>query len=136
MHLDRKSGDFLLDPAVLQACLPGCEDLEETGPDAYNARMKVGIGMIKGTFTGSVKIVDKVEPERYTMEVDGRGPQGHVTGTGSLEFVEDGDKTTIKYSGDAQIRGTMARVGARMIQPAARQVLGQFFACLEQKAAG
>jgi carbon monoxide dehydrogenase subunit G len=57
-----------------------------------------------------------------------------VSGAGTLELVENGGKTTVKYSGDANIRGTMARVGARMVQPAARQIVGQFFGCLESKA--
>jgi carbon monoxide dehydrogenase subunit G len=96
--------------------------------------MKVGIAMIKGTFNGKVKITDKVEPSSYSMQVEGSGPQGQVSGTGTLELVEQDGKTVVKYNGDANIRGTMARVGARMIQPAARQIVGQFFGCLESKA--
>jgi carbon monoxide dehydrogenase subunit G len=44
------------------------------------------------------------------------------------------EQTTVRYTGEANIRGTIARVGARMIQPAARQIVGQFFGCLESKA--
>lgn len=130
----QKVWEFMLDPDVLQSCLPGCEGLEKTGDDQYDARMKVGIGMIKGTFSGSVKITDKQEPEQYSMAVEGSGPQGQVSGKGLLELVEDEGKTTVKYTGDANVRGTMARVGARMIQPAARTIVGQFFECLESKA--
>ena len=126
--------DFLMDPAVLEACLPGAEGMTEIGPDEYSATMKVGIAMIKGTFNGKVKIKDKIEPSSYTMEVEGSGPQGQVSGVGTLELSEQDGKTTVKYNGDANIRGTIARVGARMIQPAARQIVGQFFGCLETKA--
>jgi carbon monoxide dehydrogenase subunit G len=126
---------FLLDPAVLRQCLPGCERLEEVGPDEYTATMKIGIAMIRGTFEGRVKISDKQEPERYTMQVEGSGPQGQVSGTGTLELVENGGTTTVRYRGDATVRGTLARVGARMIQPAAKTIVGQFFGCLEKKAA-
>jgi carbon monoxide dehydrogenase subunit G len=126
--------EFLHDPNVLQQCLPGCEGLQQVGEDEYTATMKVGIAMIKGTFSGRVKIDNKVEPESYTMEVEGSGPQGQVSGTGTVELVEQDGKTTVKYSGDANVRGTIARVGARMIQPAARTIVGQFFSCLESKA--
>jgi uncharacterized protein len=126
--------DFLLDPAVLQQCLPGCERLDQLGEDEYAATMKIGIAMIKGTFSGKVKITDKVEPESYTMAVEGSGPQGQVSGVGKLVLVEADEITTVKYSGDANVRGTIARVGARMVQPAARQIVGQFFGCLEGKA--
>lgn len=126
--------DFLLDPDVLYQCLPGCEKLERVGEDEYAATMKIGIAMIKGTFGGKVKITDKVEPESYTMAVEGSGPQGQVSGVGKLTLVEADGKTTVQYSGDANVRGTIARVGARMVQPAARQIVGQFFGCLEGKA--
>lgn len=126
--------DFMLDPDVLQQCLPGCEKLDKLGEDEYAATMKIGIAMIKGTFTGTVKITDKVEPESYTMGVEGSGPQGQVSGVGKLVLVETDGKTTVQYQGDANVRGTIARVGARMVQPAARQIVGQFFGCLEGKA--
>lgn len=126
--------DFLLDPEVLRQCLPGCEKLDQIGDDAYEASMKIGIAMIKGTFSGQVKITDKVAPESFTMEIDGSGPQGQVSGVGKLTLSETDGKTTVHYSGDANVRGTIARVGARMIQPAARQIVGQFFGCLEGKA--
>ena len=125
---------FLLDPDVLRQCLPGCERLNETGPDEYEATMKIGVGMVRGTFTGRVKISDKQEPESYRMLVEGSGTQGQVSGEGELRLAEENGQTRVSYSGTANVRGSLARVGARMMQPAARMVVGQFFKCLESKA--
>jgi carbon monoxide dehydrogenase subunit G len=126
---------LLLDPDVLKATLPGCEKLEEVGEDEYVATMKIGISFIKGTFSGKVKISDKNEPESYTMAVEGSGPQGQVSGVGTLQLIEQGDTTLVKYQGDANVRGSLARVGARMIQPAAKTIVGQFFDRMEKEAA-
>jgi carbon monoxide dehydrogenase subunit G len=125
---------LLLDPEVLKASLPGCEKLEQIGPDEYAATMKIGVAMIRGTFNGKVKITDKQEPERYTMSVDGSGPQGQVSGVGTLELVDQGDSTLVRYKGDANVRGTLARVGARVVQPAAKMIVGQFFDKMEKEA--
>ncbi|MCC6704887.1 MAG: carbon monoxide dehydrogenase subunit G [Thermomicrobiales bacterium] len=125
--------NMMLDPEVLKASLPGCEKLEAIGEDEYAATMKIGIAMIKGTFSGKVRITDKVAPERYTMHIEGSGPQGQVNGSGQLEFIDNGDTTTVKYNGEANVTGTIARVGARMIQPAARTIAGQFFKSIETK---
>ena len=125
---------FLLDPDVLRQCLPGCERLEATGPDEYQATMKIGVGMVRGTFTGRVRISDKQEPESYRMLVEGSGTQGQVSGEGELRLADDNGQTRVSYSGTANVRGSIARVGARMMQPAARMVVGQFFKCLESKA--
>jgi uncharacterized protein len=126
---------FMLDPETLKQCLPGCEKLDQVGEDEFTATMKIGVAMIRGTFNGRVKISDKQEPERYTMMVEGSGPQGQVSGTGTLELIEQDGSTLVRYKGDANVRGTLARVGARVMQPAAKMIVGQFFSCLETKAA-
>ena len=125
--------ELMLDPDVLKACLPGCEKLELVGPDEYVATMKIGISFIRGTFQGKVKITDKQEPERYTMAIEGSGPQGQVSGVGTLELVDEGEATLVKYQGEANVRGTLARVGARVIQPAAKTIAAQFFERMESQ---
>jgi carbon monoxide dehydrogenase subunit G len=125
---------FLLDPETLRQCLPGCERLEAVGPDEYEATMKIGVAAIRGTYQGRVKISDKDEPASYRMLVEGKGGAGQVSGEGRLELIEEDGQTRVRYSGTATIRGTLARVGARVMQPAAKMVVGQFFNCLEAKA--
>jgi len=132
----QKVWDLLLDPAVLKDALPGCEKLDVVGPDEYAATMKIGVAMIRGTFTGKVKITDKNEPSSYAMSVEGAGPQGQVSGVGTLELIDQGEKTLVRYKGDAKIRGTLARVGARVVQPAAKMIVGQFFDRIEKSATG
>ena len=127
---------FLLDPETLRQCLPGCEKLDEIGPDEYEATMKIGVAAIRGTYQGRVKISDKQEPDSYRMLVEGKGPAGQVSGEGRLELFDEGDQTRIHYQGTANVRGTLARVGARVMQPAAKMVVGQFFNCLAGKANG
>ncbi len=126
---------FMLDPDVLKSCLPGCDKLEEIGEDEYLATMTIGIAMIKGRYEGRVKISDRNEPNSYKMLVEGSGPQGQVSGEGTIQLEEQDGGTHVVWSGDANVRGTLARVGSRVMQPAARMIVGQFFTCLEQKAA-
>ena len=125
---------FLLDPDTLRQCLPGCDRLEPVGPDEYEATMKIGVAAIRGTYEGRVQITDKQEPERYRMRVEGKGSAGQVTGEGTLELIEEDGQTRVHYTGTATVRGTLARVGARVMQPAAKMVVGQFFNCLASKA--
>ena len=127
---------LMLDADTLMACLPGCERLDLVGEDEYEATMTIGVAMIKGKYEGHVKISDKVEATSFRMFIEGKGPQGQVSGDGLIQFnaAEDGG-TVVSWSGDPQIRGTLARIGSRVIQPAAKMIVGQFFKCLEQTAA-
>ncbi len=127
---------LLLDPTILQQCLPGTEELVEVGPEEYEARMKIGVAAIRGTYQGKVKIVDKDEPNSYRMVVEGKGPAGQISGDAQMVLAEDGDGTIVQWSGNANVRGTLARVGGRVMQPAAKMIVGQFFSCLEGKADG
>ena len=63
----------LNDPEILKQAIPGCEKLEATGVDEYKATMKIGVGGVKGTFEGKVKLSDKKQPDSYRMAVEGSG---------------------------------------------------------------
>ena len=124
----------LTDPEVLKRCIPGCERLEKTGENAYAATLRAGVGSIKGIFTGNVRLEDLRAPEHYRLVVDGKGQPGFLKGTGDLDLEEQGDATIIKYTGDVQVGGTIASVGQRMIQGAARMMASQFFTAIEAEA--
>ena len=127
---------LLLDPKILQQCLPGAEDLVEVGPEEYEATMKIGVAAIRGTYQGRVRIADKDEPNSYRMFVEGKGPAGQIGGEATMELAEENGGTLLRWSGKANVRGTLARVGGRVMQPAAKMIVGQFFGCLEGKLEG
>ena len=124
----------LLDPAVLARCIPGCERLEATGEHAYATTLRAGVGAIKGVFTGNVRLEELRPPEHYRISVDGKGQPGFLKGTGALDLEERDGATVIKYAGDVQVGGTIASVGQRMIQGAAKMMAAQFFTALEAEA--
>src|SRR4029077_17305274 len=69
--------DLLQDPAVLAKALPGTERLELVGDDRYEGVMKVSVGPVTAAkFDVTVALKDKVAPERFTMQIDGKGGVG------------------------------------------------------------
>ena len=124
----------LIDPAVLQRCIPGCERLEKTGENSYSTTMRAGVGSITGIFTGNVKLEDMRPPSHYRIIVDGKGQPGFLKGAGDLDLEEVDGKTVVDYKGDVQVGGTIASVGQRMIQGAAKMMATQFFTAIEAEA--
>ena len=122
--------DLLLDPDSLRQCIPGVESLTETGPDHWDAVMKVGVAAIKGTYKGKVAIVDKQPPTNYTLQVEGSGGPGFVKGTARISLEASGDTTSVKVDGDGQVGGMLAGVGQRMLPGVAKMLMNQFFECL------
>jgi carbon monoxide dehydrogenase subunit G len=125
---------LLVDPEVLQRCIPGCEQLEKTAENTYSATIRAGVGAIKGVFTGTVRLEDMRPPEHYRIVVEGKGSPGFLKGSGNLDLGEQGEGTLIKYTGDLQLGGTIAGVGQRMIQGTAKMMASQFFTALEAEA--
>lgn len=125
---------LLVDPAVLQRCIPGCERLEQTAENIYSATIRAGVGPIKGVFTGTVRLEEMRPPEHYRIVVEGKGAPGFLKGSGNLNLEAEGDGTLIRYTGDLQLGGTIASVGQRMIQGTAKMMASQFFTALEAEA--
>jgi len=114
----------LFDPVILAAVMPGCEKLELVDGQ-YVGEIKVKVGPIQGKFTGKVDLNDKIEPESYTMVVDGRGAPGFVKATAAVRLTAEGERTRVFYDTDAQIGGKIASVGQRLIEASARAVVAQ-----------
>jgi carbon monoxide dehydrogenase subunit G len=120
------------DPDRLSKLVPGLEKLEVLGPDEFAGTINVGIAAVKGSYSGKIKLEDKRAPEHYKMLVDGKGKMGFVKGSGTLDLIAKApNETVVKYSGDAQVGGTLQQVGQRLIDSAAKMMLGQFFAAAE-----
>ena len=124
----------LINPEVLQRCIPGCEKLERTGENTFAATIRAGVGSIKGVFNGTARLEDLREPEHLRIVVDGKGQPGFLKGSGDLDLEPADSGTKLSYTGDVQVGGTIASVGQRMIQGTAKMMAAQFFTCLGAEA--
>ena len=127
---------LLTDPQSLQHCTPGCKRLSEIAADEYEATMEVGIGPIKGTFHGKISMKEKTPPRSYRLIVEGSGAAGFVRGEGNLTLHDEAvDQTAVQVFGDGQVGGMMAGVGQRLIEGVAKQLMAQFFQCMQTRLA-
>ncbi len=127
-----KVWELFNDPQRLSRLIPGCEDLQTLVPDEFSGTINVGIAAVKGTYSGKLRLEDKRAPEHYRMVVDGKGKQGFVRGSGTLDLIAaDSNATVVRYAGDVQIGGPLMQVGQRMLDSAAKMMLGQFFAAAD-----
>ena len=117
----------LLDPDTLAKALPGCDRLEQVGPGEFKAVMKVGVGPIKGTFDGKVRLSDLEPPNRYRMALEGTGSPGFVRGEAGMQLSEIETGTRVAYNADVQVGGLIASVGQRMLGGVSKMMLDQFF---------
>ncbi|HUR07907.1 MAG TPA: carbon monoxide dehydrogenase subunit G [Nonomuraea sp.] len=123
--------DALQDPAVLVRTIPGCERLEETGPDTYRMTVTAGVASIKGVYQGEVSLAEPSAPESFVLRARGQGAPGTVEATVQVRLSEVGEGTRVDYDADAVIGGMIGGVGQRMLGSVAKRTAGEFFAAVE-----
>lgn len=118
---------------VLARIVPGCERLEQVGDNEFEGTVKIGIQSIKGTYSGKIRLEDIEPPRHYKLVAAGRSANGVVDGTGTVDLEEQDGQTILNYSGDAQIGGTLASVGQRLIEGASKQLINQSLKALTEQ---
>ncbi|TCP44058.1 CoxG family protein [Rhodovulum marinum] len=119
----------LTDPDTLKACIPGCEELEGSIADGFEATVKQKVGPVKATFRGAVTVSDLVPEQSYTISGEGKGGvAGFAKGRADvrLEDTEEGG-TELIYDVHAEVGGKLAQLGSRLIHGTARRLADQFF---------
>ena len=119
--------EALGDPAILRRSIPGCESLTATGPDTYEATLKIGVPGIKGVYTGTAAISDEHPPDSLRIGFDGKGGPGFVRGSAVIVLSPDGAATRVECEADVQVGGLIAAIGSRLIEATARKLAGDFF---------
>src|SRR5881409_1711417 len=122
-----KVWNAFLDPATLQKAIPGCDKLEMIAPDEYKATLKIGVGAVKGTFEGKVRLLDKKAPDSYRLAAEGSGGPGFVRADTLITLSDAEGGTRVSYSADVQIGGLIAGVGQRMLGGVSKMMADQFF---------
>lgn len=122
----------LNDPAVLVRTIPGCQRLEETGPDSYRMTVSAGVGSIKGVYAGQVQLRDQEEPASFVLSASGSGAPGTVSADVKVTLQENGDGVTrLEYDADAIVGGMIGGVGQRMLTGVAKKTAGEFFSAVD-----
>ena len=121
--------DKLNDPAVLKACIPGCEELTKSGDNQFEAVAKMKVGPVSARFKGKVTLTDLDPPNGYRISGEGEGGvAGFAKGGATVALAEQEGGTRLTYNVEAQIGGKLAQLGQRLVNGAAKKLADEFFA--------
>ena len=127
----------LNDPAVLKACIPGCQSLEKNGEHGFKAVAKIKIGPVSATFSGSVELSDLDPPNGYKISGEGQGGiAGFAKGSASVRLTDAPEGTKLAYEVEANVGGKIAQLGSRLINGVAKNLADKFFANFAAAVAG
>lgn len=123
----------LLDPEVLKAAVPGCEEISGTVAEGFEAAVVQKVGPVKARFTGLVTFADIVEGESLVLNGEGKGgAAGFAKGAAKValepaELESGAAGTKLSYEVEAKVGGKLAQLGSRIIDGFARKMADEFF---------
>jgi uncharacterized protein len=125
---------FLIDPNQVGSCGPGVETIEVIDDTHFKATAKVGVGFISARFNVNMELVDLEAPDKANIKAHGQAPGSAVDATATMNLSDgEGGGTQMDWVADVNISGTLASVGARLIEGTANKMIGQTFDCIRAK---
>ena len=128
--------EALNDPAILKACIPGCESIEKVSDAEYKVVMTAAIGPVKAKFNGKLVLADLNPPHSYSIAFEGTGgAAGFGKGSAQVSLLPESSGTRLTYKATASVGGKLAQIGSRLIDGVARKMADDFFARFNATAA-
>ena len=125
---------FVIDPNQVGQCGPGVESIEVIDDTHFKATAKVGVGFINARFVVNMEMAELHPPDRAVIKAHGQAPGSAVDATAEMTL-SDGTSggTRMDWSADVAIAGSLASLGARLIEGTANKMIGQTFDCMKSK---
>ncbi|HYL41328.1 MAG TPA: carbon monoxide dehydrogenase subunit G [Candidatus Binatus sp.] len=125
---------FLLDFRALGACGPGVESVELL--DARRARVhaRLGLGVITARFAIELEPGGLERPEHATIQGRGDAPGTQVEGRAEMRLSGPPEgPTEVAWTAQVELFGSLAGVGARLVEGAAGRLIDQAFECVRSR---
>lgn len=127
----------LMDPHFVAQSAPGVESVEAIDPTHFKVVSGFGVGSIKVRFAMDVELLDIVSNKSASMRVRGKAPGSAVDVVSRLEIQDAGPgRVRLNWSATSEISGTVASVGARLMEGTARKLTEQFWTDFARRVGG
>jgi carbon monoxide dehydrogenase subunit G len=119
----------ITNPALMAACIPGCEAIEVVDPKTYRARILVEVGPIKARFALVVEITSEEPPARVVCVTRGEeGSRASMLSANSelLLAAASENATEVKYASDVSVTGRLGKFGLGVMKKKAESLGAKF----------
>lgn len=122
---DEQIWPLIFDPQSLLKLIPGCEEIEQTGPNEYQSTIRVSIGPIKGAYQADIQILEVDPPHFCRMHAAVNGANGAISGQADFKLEAAGEQTHLSYHGKAIITGALGKMNPRFVEGIAKTLIKQ-----------
>jgi len=118
----------LMDPHFVAQSAPGVESVDAIDPTHFKVISGFGVGSIRVRFTMDVELFDIDAGKSAKMRVRGKAPGSAIDVVSSMRIDDAGaGSSQLDWSATSEVSGTVASVGARLMEGTARKLTEQFW---------
>ena len=118
---------LLTDPHFVAGNGPGVQSVEVIDPTHFRVISGFGVGSIKLVFVLDVELADMIPLVGFTMRTRGKVPGSAIDVRAKVTMEDIDGGTRLNWEADTEVSGTVAGIGARLLEGAARKLTEQFW---------
>jgi len=129
-----KVWNFISSPESIAQCLPGVEEYKVLEGKRTEARVKIGVGFIKGTFKVNSRVLEE-DPQnrRAKLLVDGSGVTSAFKAEIQISCNPHPEGSELGWVAEATVSGPLGSVAKGLIEGASQKVVNQTLECVTRK---
>jgi carbon monoxide dehydrogenase subunit G len=121
----------ILDPAILQKCIPGCESVELLDATRLQVNVTTSLPGLKGPYGVVVNLVQQQAPNLIVLGVKRQGRGGSVDATANINITDEADGALVTYDANAELSGPIA-IANTVGKPIVNSTLASVFQNLDK----
>lgn len=120
--------EALMDPSVLQQCIPGCIEVSRRSPTEYAIKLRAKVAAIDTDYEGEILLSDVDAPNSCTLVFEGKGAAACLAiGTAQVNLSTKDQGTRVAYTVAGMTGGKLAECGEGLLLKAGEKIIEKFF---------
>jgi len=129
-----KVWNFISTPESIAQCLPGVEEYKVLEGKRTEAKVKIGVGFIKGTFKVHSRAVEEDQVNhRARLLLDGSGVTSAFNADIQISCNPHPEGSELAWIAEATVSGPLGSVAKGLIENASQKIVSQTLECVRNK---
>lgn len=128
-----KTFESLCSPEFMSSCIPDLQSHTIHDSEHFDAKIKVGIGLVRGNVEMKFRLEEKQSPSHAKLVGDGSGAGSKMHIDSVFDLRPLGNGTEMSWSADADLSGLMAGIGGAVLKGQSEKQVNQIFANIKSK---
>lgn len=123
----------LTDPNFMVGTIPDLVSSRIVDGENFDAKVKVGISLVRGTMDMKFSIADKNPQTQAKLVVEGSGAGSKIHIESRFELRSEGNNTSLTWKAIADLSGLISGIGSQILKGQSEKLVSQIMANLRSK---